>query len=59
MALKRPDTGAETLPDGRRMVPSAQRNAAPILAVLVGLGLNGHLLEIASGSGLHAAEMAG
>lgn len=59
MVLKLPDTGAETLPDGRRMVPSAARNAGPILAVLLGLGLKGRLLEIASGSGLHAAEMAG
>ena len=41
------------------MVPSAARNAGPILEVLQGLGLKGRLLEIASGSGLHAAEMAG
>lgn len=41
------------------MVPSAARNAGPILAVLQGLSLKGRLLEIASGSGLHAAEMAG
>lgn len=59
MALQLPDTGAEVLPDGRRMVPSAQRNAAPILEALLGLGLTGRLLEIASGSGLHAAHMAG
>ena len=59
MALKLPDTGAEILPDGRRMVPSAARNAGPILEVLLGLDLKGRLLEIASGSGLHAAEMAG
>lgn len=59
MSLKLPDTGAETLPDGRRMVPSAGRNAGPILEVLQGLGLQGRLLEIASGSGLHAAHMAG
>lgn len=59
MALKLPDTGAEVLADGRRMVPSAARNAGPILEVLMGLGLKGRLLEIASGSGLHAAEMAG
>lgn len=58
MALKLPDTGAETLPDGRRMVPSAARNAGPILEVLLGLGLKGRLLEVASGSGLHAAHMA-
>ncbi len=59
MALQLPDTGAEVLPDGRRMVPSAARNAGPILDVLRGLGLQGRLLEIASGSGLHAAAMAG
>ena len=41
------------------MVPSAARNAGPILDVLRGLGLQGRLLEIASGSGLHAAAMAG
>ena len=59
MTLRLPDTGAEVLPDGRRMVPSAARNAGPVLAVLQGLGLKGRMLEIASGSGLHAAHMAG
>jgi hypothetical protein len=59
MTLKLPDTGAEVLADGRRMVPSAARNAGPILEALQGLGLKGRLLEIASGSGLHAAQMAG
>lgn len=59
MSLRLPDSGAETLPDGRRMVPSAGRNAEPILQVLQGLGLTGRMLEIASGSGLHAAHMAG
>lgn len=59
MTLRLPDTGADVLPDGRRMVPSADRNAAPILEVLQGLGLTGRLLEIASGAGLHAARMAG
>ena len=58
MSLKLPDTGAEVLADGRRMVPSAARNAGPILEVLQGLGLKGRLLEIASGAGLHAAQMA-
>lgn len=58
MTLRLPDSGAETLPDGRRLPASAQRNAAPILQVLQGLGLQGRLLEIASGSGLHAAHMA-
>lgn len=41
------------------MVPSAARNAGPILEVLRRVGLQGRLLEIASGSGLHAAAMAG
>lgn len=59
MTLRLPDTGADVLPDGRRMAPSADRNAAPILEVLQGLGLTGRLLEIASGAGLHAARMAG
>lgn len=58
MTLRLPDTGAETLPDGRRITASAQRNAGPILQVLQGLNLKGRLLEIASGSGLHAAQMA-
>lgn len=58
MTLRLPDTGADVLPDGRRMVPSADRNSAPILEVLQGLGLTGRLLEIASGAGLHAARMA-
>lgn len=59
MTLRLPDTGADVLPDGRRLVPSADRNSAPILEVLQELGLTGRLLEIASGAGLHAARMAG
>lgn len=59
MTLRLPDTGAGVLPDGRRLVPSADRNTAPIFEVLQGLGLTGRLLEIASGAGLHAARMAG
>ncbi|TXI01676.1 MAG: DUF938 domain-containing protein [Pseudorhodobacter sp.] len=59
MSLRLPDTGAEVLPDGRRMVPSAARNVGPILQALQGLGLKGRMLEIASGSGLHAAHLAG
>lgn len=59
MSLRLPDTGAQVLPDGRRMTASAQRNAAPILAVLQAQApATGRLLEIASGSGLHAALMA-
>lgn len=56
MSLKLPDSGAEVLPDGRRMVASAARNAAPILAVLQAEGpATGRMLEIAAGSGLHTA----
>ncbi|GAB1479500.1 DUF938 domain-containing protein [Paracoccaceae bacterium] len=59
MSLRLPDTGAEVLPDGRRMVPSAVRNAAAILQVLEDEApAQGRLLEIASGSGLHAALFA-
>lgn len=56
MSLTLPDSGAEVLPDGRRMVASAARNAAPILAVLQAEGpATGRMLEIAAGSGLHTA----
>jgi SAM-dependent methyltransferase len=58
MTLRLPDTGAQTLPDGRRVPPSAQRNADPILHLLQQLAPQGRLLEIASGSGLHAAHCA-
>lgn len=59
MSLKLPDTGAEVTPDGRRHAPSAARNAGAILAVLRReLPATGRLLEIASGTGLHAAEFA-
>jgi hypothetical protein len=58
MSLRLPDSGAEVLADGRRLTASAQRNAAPILAVLRAEALQGPLLEIASGSGLHAASFA-
>lgn len=59
MILRLPDTGAEVLADGRRMVPSAARNAAAILQVLQDEApAEGRLLEIASGSGLHAALFA-
>jgi hypothetical protein len=53
MTLRLPDTGAQTLPDGRRVPPSAQRNADAILHLLQQLAPQGRLLEIASGSGLH------
>lgn len=58
MALILPDSGAETLSDGRRMDPSAARNAEYILEALTQLDLKGRLLELAAGSGFHAAEMA-
>ncbi len=57
--MKLPDTGAPVTPDGRRHAPSAERNGAAILAVLQGeLTAPGRLLEIASGSGQHAALFA-
>lgn len=56
MSLKLHDTGADVLADGRRMVPSAARNAAPILQVLQqDAPKTGRMLEIAAGSGLHTA----
>jgi len=58
VSLGLPDSAAEVLPDGRRMVTSAERNLAPILGVLREEAVSGRLLEIASGSGLHAARMA-
>ncbi len=58
MTLKLPDTGAPTDPQGRRHSPSAQRNAPAILAALQAYPLQGHLLEIASGTGYHAAHIA-
>ena len=56
--MRLPDTGAEVLADGRRLVPSAQRNAPAILAEMQRHNLRGNMLEIASGSGLHAAYIA-
>ena len=58
MKLNLPDSGSETLPDGRRMTGSAQRNAGPILQALLHHAPKGRLLEIASGAGLHAATFA-
>ncbi|MBZ4688760.1 MAG: hypothetical protein JG765_11 [Cereibacter sp.] len=58
MSLRLPDSGAPQLPDGRRLAPSAERNAEPILALLQAEGLSGRLLELASGTGQHAARFA-
>ena len=59
MSLRLPDSGAPTGADGRRTAASASRNAAPILAVLRDvLPAEGRLLEIAAGTGQHAAEFA-
>ncbi len=59
MSLKLPDSGAQTAPDGRRIVASAQHNAAAILSVLQEYAPgSGRMLELAAGSGLHAARFA-
>ncbi|MGQ0611702.1 MAG: DUF938 domain-containing protein [Paracoccaceae bacterium] len=59
MTLRLPDSGAATAPDGRRLVPSAERNAPAILAVLLARApRTGRMLELAAGSGLHAAQFA-
>lgn len=59
MSLRLPDSGAETTPDGRRHAPSAARNADAILDVLRREApATGRLLEIASGTGQHAALFA-
>lgn len=59
MSLKLPDSGALVEADGRRHAPSAARNADAILAVLAREApARGRLLELASGSGQHAAHCA-
>lgn len=59
MTLRLPDSGAETTADGRRHAPSAARNAGPILEVLRKvLPPEGRMLELASGTGQHAAAFA-
>jgi SAM-dependent methyltransferase len=58
--LSLPDTRALAGADGARLsAPSAERNAAPILAELARLApAAGRVLEIASGTGQHAAAFA-
>jgi hypothetical protein len=56
MTLRLPDSGADISIDGRRHAPSAMRNQDAILEVLrAEAPAKGSLLEIASGSGQHAA----
>ena len=56
MTLRLPDSGADISMDGRRHAPSAIRNQDAILDVLrAEAPATGKLLEIASGSGQHAA----
>jgi SAM-dependent methyltransferase len=56
MTLRLPDSGADISIDGRRHAPSAMRNQDAILDVLRAVApAKGSLLEIASGSGQHAA----
>ena len=56
MTLRLPDSGADISIDGRRHAPSAIRNQDAILEVLrAEAPAKGKLLEIASGSGQHAA----
>lgn len=59
MTLRLPDSGGGVAPDGRRHAPSAERNAGAILAVLHDvLPARGRMLEIAAGTGQHAAAFA-
>ena len=59
MSLRLPDSGAGTLPDGRRVAPSATRNGDAIRDVLRALApQTGRALELASGTGQHAAVLA-
>ena len=59
MSLRLPDSGAGTLPDGRRVAPSATRNAEAIRDVLVRVApARGRALELASGTGQHVAVLA-
>lgn len=57
--LTLPDSAAIAAGDGRRVAPSAERNAAAIEAVLRRIAPpSGRVLEIASGTGQHVARFA-
>ncbi len=59
MTLRLPDSGAEPLPDGRRVAPSAERNLASILEVLAQHApAAGTALELASGTGQQSVAFA-
>jgi len=59
MSLRLPDSGSGVLADGRRVAPSATRNTEAICAVLARVAPGaGRALELASGSGQHAAVLA-
>lgn len=59
MTLRLPDSGAAVMPDGRRVAPSALRNADAIRDLLIRVAPSqGRALELASGTGQHVAALA-